>query len=540
MLQGTSGASASDASASDASASDASASDASASDAKRIDVLIALVGAQAERIDVLQSKLEAMHAERDRLRERVRELTAENRRLRTERDDAERAGKRQAAPFRTEAKQRSSSPSRPGRKGGHEASYRPEPAQIDARVDVPIACCLECEAPVCNVRPIRQVIEEIPPITPQVVELTTYRGDCDRCGTVETTHPLKTTSATGAAGTGLGPRAQALALTLREHHGLTMRRVCKILQDGFGLRLTAGGLAQLEQRCAERLEAEEKRLIAAARTAEVQHVDETSWWVAHPEGVGSKETVRSEAQGSKPLQWLWVFADEEQTLYRVDPRRRREVVHEVLGSDFPGVLVSDCLNIYDEATPVQHKCYAHHLKAISRAQADYTAQTGASSDYLAAVRAMLKGAQALKSVQEDLDAETTDAPAMPPSVFEARRSALEATADRLLQRTRADSLTEDSLTEVEDKIRRRLKKQRDHLFTFLEVEAVTATNNRAERRLRPAVIRRKLSSGNRTPQGAQAFERIASVVQTCVQQGRSVIEYLRATRSHGIEPLPLR
>ncbi|MFO8232163.1 MAG: hypothetical protein R6U20_05800, partial [Longimonas sp.] len=75
-------------------------SDASASDAERIDVLIALVRAQAERIDALQSKLEAMQAERDRLRERVRELTAENRRLRTERDNAERAGKRQAAPFR--------------------------------------------------------------------------------------------------------------------------------------------------------------------------------------------------------------------------------------------------------------------------------------------------------------------------------------------------------------------------------------------------------------------------------------------------------
>ena len=531
--------------------SDASTSDAEMSDAERIDMLIALIRTQAERIAALESKLEAMQAERERRLKRIRELTAENRRLRDERDDAERAGKRQAAPFRTEAKKRSSSPSRPGRKGGHEASYRSEPEEIDTRVEVPLTCCPECEAPVSDVRPIRQVIEEIPPITPQVVELTTYRGDCDQCGPVETTHPLKTTSATGAAGTGLGPRAQALALTLREHHGLTLRRVCKILKDGFGLTLTAGGLAHMEQRCADRLEAEEKRLIAAARRAKVQHVDETSWWVAHPRGIPSEGTDSKQ----KPLQWLWVFADEEQTLYRVDPRRRREVVHEVLGSDFPGVLVSDCLNIYDEATPIQHKCYAHHLKAISRAQADHTARTGASSDYLAAVRGMLKGAQALKSVREDIGTEatgteTTGTEAMPPSVFEAKRSALEATADRLLQSGRADSqaegsltegsLTEGSLTEEEDKIRRRLKKQRDHLFTFLEVEAVPATNNRAERRLRPAVIRRKLSSGNRTPRGAQAFERIASVVQTCVQQGRSVIDYLRATMSHGIEPLPLR
>ena len=97
----------------------------------------------------------------------------------------------------------------------------------------------------------------------------------------------------------------------------------------------------------------------------------------------------------------------------MDPRRRREVVHEVLGSDFPGILVSDCLNIYDKATPVQHKCYAHPLKAISWAQEDCKAQTGQiqagqvqqgqiypgdPSAYLTALRAMLQEAKALKSV----------------------------------------------------------------------------------------------------------------------------------------------
>jgi len=377
-------------------------------------------------------------------------------------------------------------------------------------------------------------------ITDRVVKLVTYRGSCHQCGTVETTHPLKTTSATGAAATHLGPRAQALALTLREHHGLTMRRVCSILKDGFGLDLSPGSLAQLEQRCADRLEAEEERMLRAAREADVQHVDETSWWVAHPEK-SDEPSPGVKRTRSKLLHWLWVFADEHQTLYRVDPRRRREVVHEVLGADFPGVLISDCLNIYDDATPVQHKCYAHHLKAISSAQRGHGAQRSHEaqrdckapcqkpSAYLSAVRAMLQGAQGLKKAQGE----------MTPEAFQKRRRALEASANRLLSSGRAGSLT-GSLTEGEDKIRRRLWKQRDHLFTFLDHEAAVATNNRAERRLRPAVIRRKLSGGNRTPRGAKAFERIASVVETCTQQGRSVVEYLRAIMSQGIGPFPLR
>jgi hypothetical protein len=304
---------------------------------------------------------------------------------------------------------------------------------------------------------------------------------------------------------------------LRERHGLTMRRTCSVLKDGYGLDLSPGGLAQMIQRCADRLEEEDQRLLEEARTAEVQHVDETSWWVAHP-GEASE----------KPLWWLWVFTDEEQTVFRVEPRRDREVVQETLASDYEGVLsrkLSGCLNIYDDATPVQQKCYAHHLKAISKAQGDYEAKAGEPSSYLSAVRGLLIGAMALKKAKPDLSEEQ----------FEEHRDALEEEADRLLSPGRADSLTE-----TEDKIRRRLKKQRDHLFVFLDHEKVEATNNRAERRLRPAVMRRKLSCGNRTPRGAEAFERIASVVETCVQQGRSVVDYLRATMSLGMEPLPLR
>ena len=478
------------------------------------DALIEIILRQADQIRELNARVEE-------LEQKVQDLNNEVDRLREERDEAERAGKRQAAPFRVEEEKRSEDPDLPGRDEGHEASYRREPAQIDRRVEAPMESCPECGKPVTEVRPIRQVIEELPPIRPGVVEVTTYRGECEECGPVETTHPLKTTEATGAAGTCLGPRAQAVALMLRERHGLTMRRACGVLEDGFGLDLSPGGLAQMIQRCADRLEEEEERLLEAARSAEVQHADETSWWVARPD-LGQPER---QPKGKESLWWLWVFADENQTVYRVDPRRDREVVHRTLDSEFEGVLVSDCLRTYDNATPNQQKCYAHHLKAISTAQGDYEATAGEPSEYLQSVRGLLVGAMALKNVKSDL----------PEQQFKERRAALEESAGRLLKPDRADSLTE-----IEEKIRRRLKKQRDHLFVFLDHEKVPATNNLAERRLRPAVIRRKLSCGNRTPQGARAFERVASVVETCVRQGRSVIDYLRATMSLGMEPLPLR
>ena len=218
---------------------------------------IEIILQQAERIDALQSKIEAtverMQGQIDRLRERVRELNAENRRLREKRDEAEQAGKRQAAPFRLEEEERSEDPGLPGREEGHKASFRREPEQIEERVEVEMEKCPGCGGTVTDVRPIRQVVEEIPPLRPKVIEVITYRGRCDRCGQVGTTHPLKTTEATGAASVCLGPRAQATALLLREGHGLTMRRACGVLRDGFGLDLSPGGLAQMIQRCAGRM-----------------------------------------------------------------------------------------------------------------------------------------------------------------------------------------------------------------------------------------------------------------------------------------------
>ena len=84
-----------------------------------------------------------------------------------------------------------------------------------------------------------------------------------------------------------------------------------------------------------------------------------------------------------------MFCHDEATLYRVERSRGRRIITETLGDDFAGVLVSDCLNVYDGATPVQHKCYAHHLKAISEACAGAVA-TGHSVAWLHRVRALLQ------------------------------------------------------------------------------------------------------------------------------------------------------
>ena len=450
------------------------------------DRLIEIIVQQAMLIDEQCREIERLKSDNDDLKRRLAEL--------------ERAAYRQAAPFRIDEKKRKTTHKKPGRPKGHQGAYRAQPTHVDEQIDVPLEACPHCGGPVHGVTCVEQFIEEIPWIRPHVTHLRTYEGQCPRCGQVRSTHPLQVSTATGAARTHLGPNALGLALELTQQHGLPKRQTCRILERTFGLTITPGGLVQAAHRLAGKVHAAYEAVVQGVRQAPAVYADETSWWVGGPKW------------------WLWVFTHPAGTLYCVRPGRGRDVVHETLGAQFPGVLVSDCLASYDNATARQHKCYGHHHKAIAEAIAQHPR---GGQGFLRNARALLHAAQALKAAKA----------ALPDGEFARLRRALERSADNLL-----DSATTDPL---EQRIANRLRKQRDHLFTFLDHDAVEATNNRAERQLRPAVIARKLSCGNRTPRGARTWEILTTLAATCTQTGES-FRHIIANAARLPPPSPAR
>jgi transposase len=60
------------------------------------------------------------------------------------------------------------------------------------------------------------------------------------------------------------------------------------------------------------------------------------------------------------------------------------------------------------------------------------------------------------------------------------------------------------------------------------VAGVEPTNNVAERALRPAVLWRKGSFGSDSEAGSRFTERLLTVVATCRQQGRRLLDFLAA------------
>ncbi len=432
-------------------------------------------------------RIQQLEAENQTLRQRVEQLEPLVTKLQHQIEELQRAAARQAAPFRRKDKHKKPPEQHkpPGRPAGHPPAFRPPPPQTDEDLEVPLEQCPHCGGPLADVQRCEQYIEDIPPVRPHVTKLTTYVGTCPCCGEVRSTHPLQVSTARGAAGTHLGARALSLTAWLSKRLGLTTRSVCKLLRQLFGLRLTPGGLTQALARVADKAQPAFDQLVTTLRRQPAVWADETSWWVGGPGW------------------WLWTFTTPDLTVYHVDSSRGRQVVLDMLGTDFTGVLTSDCLASYENLPYPMHKCYAHHLKAIAQA---YQQQP---SDYLLQLRALLQAAMLLHTLRGDLS---------PPEWAAKRQHLDERAAELLLQTTPPAGAA---------KVAARLSKRRRWLFTFLDDPSLEATNNRAERALRPAVIARKLSCGNKTPQGKHTWEVLTSLAATCHQRGQDFVEYLR-------------
>lgn len=442
-------------------------------------------------IEDLRRQLAELRAENEKLKARIEQLESENRQLREQLEQAQTAAMRQAAPFRREERRKvpEGLQKRPGQKPGHPGHCRCVPDHIDETVELPLTQCPHCGGPVADSERIEQIIEEIPPLRPHVVKIITYRAHCRQCGWVRTVHPLQSSEGQGAAKVQFGPRVLALGTCLNKVHGLTMRTTCRVLHDLCGLRITAGGLSHALMRVAGRMQGVYDKLIEEIRVSPAVFADETSWWVGGP------------------AWWLWVFTTAQRTLYHVDKRRGSQVVAEILGVDFAGMLVSDCLNSYDPATCAKHKCIAHHLRAIAKTLALPGTE---DPEYLLAWQSFFHGVIALYRLREILS----------PDDFVRKREAMEQWRDDLFEQPRGQP--------GDVAVRNRLLKQRPHLLGCLYEPAAEPTNNRAERALRPAVIARKLSCGNKTTRGRDCWQILASIGATCRQQAMDFVAYLVA------------
>jgi transposase len=377
-----------------------------------------------------------------------------------------------------------------GGQKGHPRAQRPlvPPEKVRTFTECRPTECRRCGQALCGEDPTPLVhqVAELPKIEPLVDEYRLHRLACPRCG-ITTCANLPEGVPTG----GFGPYLQAVLATLAGGYRLSKRQVQQIAADLFGRSIATGMVSKLERQSAAVLEGPYNELALDVYDAPAVCIDDTSW-----------RQDRRKAQ-------LWVAVTALTTVFTIAARRTAAVARAILGSKPSQVVTSDRHSSLEWIDPAWRQiCWSHLAR-------DFQAMIDRGGPGEATGRRLLRLAQRMFRWWHRVRDGTIDRRRFPTIAARLRRevqAALEAGQRCGCARTAATCFE--------------LLKVEEGLWTFVRVEGIEPTNNASERALRHAVIWRRISGGTDSADGSRFVERMLTVVATCRQQKRDVLDYL--------------
>jgi transposase len=369
---------------------------------------------------------------------------------------------------------------RKGRPGVARA-LEPNPDRI---ADAKLEACPHCAAAWPDAPQTPQMVYdriELPPVRPDVTRVRLFGGRCACCGE----RAMAPAPDGLEPGSPFGKSIEALVVYLHYAQAIGFERLRTLMGEVFGLCISEGAISNILARAQAPLGAAAAAIAAQVAASAVVASDETS--------------VRVTGK----TWWEWVFVTAVCVLHVIRPSRGAAVVRALFGAQRPRVWVSDSFGSQRGHADQWQMCLAHLLR-----DAQYAIDCG-DAGFSAAFKRLLLRAVAIGRRRDRLR-DTTLAQ---------YRADLERRLDRVLALPRCG--------EAAHRLRRRIARDREHLFVFVTDRDVPATNNASERALRPSVIFRKVTNGFRSQWGADTYAAFRSVVSTAKANGRSVLNDLR-------------
>ena len=392
---------------------------------------------------------------------------------------------------------------KPGRKKGHQGSRREKPERIDERKVHRAEVCPNCGGPLCRCHETRKrYIEDILDVEPVITEHTIHRDWCPQCR--KQVEPVVTDALPKAS---LGHRIVVLSAWLHYCLGNTLSQITEVFGFHLQMRLTAGGLVQMWYRLAEILYPWYQEIKSQALGSAVLHADESGWRV------------------NGKTHWLWCFANRMLSYFMIDRNRGSPALLKFFTEEFGGTLVSDFWGAYNAVVcALRQTCLVHLLRDLEHVE-KYKSPGKDWPAFVKRLRRLIADAIRLWRAKEEHSPET----------FASRRRRLSERLEQLIAEPWECSQAK--------RLVKRLRRHRNDLFTFLDQPGVPFENNLAERAIRPAVIIRKNSYGNRSDQGADTQAILMSIFFTLKKRGlnpiRTIREALVAYMKTGqLPPLP--
>jgi hypothetical protein len=445
--------------------------------------------------DYLRERISHMEGVMGLAEAKIRELSEENKRLKEENNNLlHRIKKAVRKIFKPNISrdENEEGPKR-GAPKGHPGRGRIRPIEITEVVDIYPRTCACGSSDISGYENSfdEHVVEDIevrptesdPPLVEKKV--TCFRmhyGRCRSCGRVIS--PQRDNSIIPRSR--IGPMARSVSSHLH-YLGIPYRKVRKIFKEVFHLDMSHPSLMHFDTKQAENGALLFEGIKELVRSSSYVNIDETGW--------------REDGRNC----WLWVFVTDEAVLYVIDDSRGSKVVEGILGERYGGILGIDFYSAYNPIKALgKQRCLSHLLDEIKNIEEkNQFPLDNIDGRFCSELKAVLKEAI------EDWNGYRK-------GIVSGGRLAEE--RERII--SRMIELIQIPLESPDtQRIRERIIRHNEELFLFLDHPEIEPTNNRAERQLRPNVIMRKITFGNRSEHGAEKHQIIMSIIQTGILNG---------------------
>jgi hypothetical protein len=282
---------------------------------------------------------------------------------------------------------------------------------------------------------------------------------------------------------------------------MTRRDVHDTLRDLFGVEISVGSVQKAWEETSDAVQAPYEELEQALPTEPVVNSDETG----------------SRTNGDK--RWVWVLCSQWFVFYHIASSRGVEVLVQLLGEAFAGILCSDrCPSYLSYHQGLAQFCWAHLQRTLKGIK-----EYATTADGVHMARDMLAAVEMLFGLWYRFRGEAGAGERLL-----SRAELIEQSIPIQKKICRLAARYLDSEDREVHNLARAFYEHWEKLFTFMEHEGVEPTNNVSERALRLFVLIRKITYGNRSAKGEVALARLLTVTQTCKLQQRPLLGYLLA------------
>lgn len=229
-------------------------------------------------------------------------------------------------------------------------------------------------------------------------------------------------------------------------------------------------------------------------------------FISNESHVNADETRHKE---NKEKFWTWVFRAELYAFFKIDKSRGSQVLIDVLGEEFDGVLGCDYFSAYhkymkDFNVTLQF-CIAHLIRDLKYMVDFHDKKVKKFGKKLLKLFRKL-----FKIIHEHGDSST-----LKEKLTDVKNEILKVAAENECEHKLCINMA------------RRFELNGEAYFEFITTPGIDPTNNIAEQAIRFIVIYRKVSQGTRSEKGRFACERFWTAIATCAIQGKSVFDFIK-------------